>query len=249
MTIDYDTSPLVSSWCSSTSSPCSDDNILMLMSSNDVPHLLKFPLDLSTFYYDLQFDANEKFASSIVIDKSKNKVFTGNLNDDSSSYASFIYRINNENTSVEKGIKIEGIGAIDGKFGLILNGDNLVLTATEGYVIIMDKDNLNFNKHFTFTTTLTDSRIRTARIYGNFMYGGISYANGSVFESIYFKINYPFFSDLDEDEFSFQESTPLTSSAITTNLPMLVSTLLVSVSVLMFLNSYHLIPLHLAQVH
>jgi len=233
MKIDYDTSPLVSSWCSSTSSPCSNDNILMLMSSNSVPHLLKFPLDLSTFYYDLQFNANENYASSIVIDKSTNKIFTGNLNDDSSSYASFIYRINNENASVEKGTKIEGIGSLDGKLGLILNGDNLILYAAEGYVIIMDKNTLNFNKNFSFMSTLTSARIRTARIYGNFMYGGISYINGSAYESIYFKINYPFLSDLDEDKFSFQESTPLTSSVITTNLPVLVSTLLVSVSVLM----------------
>ena len=234
MMLDYDTSPLVSSWCSSTSSPCSDDNILMLMSSNSVPHLLKFPLDLSANYYDLEFNANENYASSVVIDKSTNKVFTGNLNNDSSSYASFIYRINNENASVERGIKIEGIGSIDGKLGLILNGDNLVLTAAEGYIIIMDKNNLNFVKHFTFTSTLTDSKIRTARIYENFMYGGITYTNGSVFESIYFKVNYPFFSDLDEDEFSFQDSTPLTSSVITTNLPVLVSTLAVGIFFLIF---------------
>ena len=107
MMINSDTSPENTKWCSTANIPWNNDNIILFFYDLTSARLIKLPIDLSTIYWNLEFTTAEGEASSLLIDKEINKIFVATIKP--SGPDTFIYRISNENGSVEVAKKINVI--------------------------------------------------------------------------------------------------------------------------------------------
>ena len=175
--IKHDTSEKATAFCLTTS-PCFNDNLIVSFNSGPRIESVKINADLSHMYWHVRFDSIEGDTNSHAIDHLENTIYYMSSVTISPTN-SFLFKVKNEDGSKVWGKTIDSTGTPYRQASLLFYSDYLLVVDPSAELFYFNKNNGTIYKRFIATSTLLIPQFTYAMNYGNYIYGCLSFTQGS----------------------------------------------------------------------